>query len=81
MFIQHVASELGLQRISTMKSLEVRLNPLMKANKFRCVFVVTNAEELAGFNSLLLHQFLRFILTVILMEFQKLNVSFRTLKI
>ncbi|KAI6182936.1 hypothetical protein M3Y97_00434000 [Aphelenchoides bicaudatus] len=61
-FIQHMASELGLLRVSNMKTFETRLSPLIKDQKsFRCVFLVTNAEELAGFNSLLLQHFLRFV--------------------
>jgi hypothetical protein len=64
MFMQHIACELGLEHVSCLRTLEMRLCPLMKTNKFRCVFVVTNAEELAGFNTLVIQQFLRFVSAV-----------------
>lgn len=46
--------------MSNMAVLEAYLSYLMMSD-FRCVFVFTNAEEMSGFSSLLIQNFLKFI--------------------
>lgn len=59
-FIQYLADELGFPKMSNMAVLEAYLSYLMTSD-FRCVFVFTNAEEMPGFSSLLIQNFLKFI--------------------
>jgi len=61
-FSRHISNELGLPQLNNIRGLESKLKDEMKES-FKCVFVVTNAEDLSKYSAQFLSHFLRLIST------------------